>query len=201
MPNLSRNDRGKEVLDVQTRLQHLGCELGREGADGFYGPNTELAVRLFQQQRRLLVDGIVGPNTWRELVETGYVLGDRLLYLRDPPFRGADVSTLEHKLNLLGFNAGPERGIHDEEVERAVLDFQRNTGLPTDGLVGEDTVSKLQALRKAESGRESKKIPERDGGFVAARTLTGQEIVIDPGHGGTDAGVRSPRASPKKTSP
>lgn len=191
MRNLSRDDRGKEVLDVQTRLRHLGFELGREGADGLYGPHTELAVRSFQQRRSLLVDGIVGANTWRELVEAGYTLGDRLLYLREPPFRGEDVSALEHKLNLLGFNAGPERGIHDEEVERAVLDFQRNAGLTADGLVGESTIAKLRALRKAESGRESKKIPERDGGFVAARSLTGQAVVIDPGHGGTDTGVIS----------
>lgn len=192
MRNLSRGDRGKEVLDVQTRLRGQGFELGAEGVDGFYGPNTELALRSFQQQRGLLVDTVVGDNTWRELVEAGYALGDRLLYLREPPFRGDDVLALQVKLNLLGFNAGPERGVYDEDVERAMLDFQRNAGLPLDGLVGESTLRKLRALRKAESGREGKKIPERDGGFVTARSLAGQTIVIDPGHGGPDAGYVSP---------
>ncbi len=191
MRNLSRGDRGKEVLDVQTRLRTQGFELGAEGVDGFFGANTELALRSFQQQRGLLVDAIVGDNTWRELVEAGYALGDRLLYLREPPFRGDDVLALQVKLNLLGFNAGPERGVYDEHIERAVLDFQRNAGLPQDGLVGETTLRKLEALRKAESGREGKKIPERDGGFAAARSLMGQTIVIDPGHGGADAGCVS----------
>lgn len=191
MRKLSRGDRGKEVLDVQTRLRGQGFELGAEGVDGFFGPNTELALRSFQQQRGLLVDAIVGDNTWRELVEAGYSLGDRLLYLREPPFRGDDVLALQVKLNLLGFNAGPERGVYDAQVERAVLDFQRNAGLPLDGLVGEGTLRKLDALRKAECGREGKKIPERDGGFVAARTLTGQTVVIDPGHGGSDTGCVS----------
>jgi len=189
--NLSRGDRGKEVLDVQTRLRGRGFELGREGVDGFFGPSTELAVRSFQQERGLVVDGVVGANSWRELVEAGYALGDRLLYLREPPFRGDDVLALQVKLNLLGFNAGAERGVHDEDVERAVLDFQRNAGLPQDGIVGESTVVKLEALRKAESGREGKKIPERDGGFVRARSLVGQTVVIDPGHGGPDAGYVS----------
>jgi N-acetylmuramoyl-L-alanine amidase len=186
--NLSHGDRGKEVLDVQTRLRGQGYEFGSEGIDGFFGPNTELALRSFQQQRGLLVDGIVGANTWRELVEAGYALGDRRLYLREPPFRGDDVLALQVKLNLLGFNAGAERGVYDDNVERGLLDFQKNAGLPPDGIVGESTLMKLEALRKAESGREGKKIPERDGGYVEARSLTGQTILIDPGHGGPDEG-------------
>jgi N-acetylmuramoyl-L-alanine amidase len=186
--NLSSGDRGKEVSDVQTRLRAQGFELGNEGVDGFFGPKTTAATRAFQQERGLLVDGIVGANTWRELVEAGYALGDRLLYLRVPNFRGDDVLALQVKLNLFGFNAGPERGIYDEQVEQAVLEFQRNAGLPPDGIVGDSTLVKLDALRKAETGRESKKIPDRDAGYLAARSLTGLAIVIDPGHGGSDRG-------------
>jgi N-acetylmuramoyl-L-alanine amidase len=196
--DLSRGDRGKEVLDVQTRLRGQGFELGREGVDGFFGPGTEVAVLSFQQERGLLTDGHVGANTWRELVEAGYALGDRLLYLREPPFRGDDVLQLQVKLNLLGFNAGAERGVHDDEVERAVLDFQHNAGLPLDGIVGESTLLKLEAVRKAESGREGKKIPERDRGWVAARGLTGQMVTIDPGHGGADGGYSSPHGLAEK---
>ena len=198
MRDLSRGDRGKEVLDVQTRLSGQGFRLGREGVDGFYGPNTEVAVLSFQQERGLLADGCVGANTWRELVEAGYTLGDRLLYLREPPFRGDDVLQLQVKLNLLGFNAGAERGVYDPGVERAVLDFQQNAGEPVDGIVGESTLNKLEAVRKAESGREGKKIPERDRGWVAARSLTGQSVTIDPGHGGADAGHVSPHGLAEK---
>jgi len=189
--NLTLGDRGREVSDVQKRLLTQGFELGREGVDGYYGPNTRLAVRAFQQRRGLLVDGEVGDNTWRELVETGYTLGDRLLYLREPQFRGDDVLGLQVKLNLLGFNAGAERGVYDEDVERAVLDFQRNAGLVPDGIVGPVTLAKLEALRKAESGREGKKIPDRYGGRVAARSLAGQVVALDAGHGGPDTGVVS----------
>ena len=186
MRNLSLGDRGKEVTDVQTRLRGLGFELGGEGVDGFFGPQTETAVKAFQQERGLLVDGVVGANTWRELVEAGYALGDRLLYLRVPPFRGDDVLPLQVKLNLLGFNAGPERGILDEDVERAVLEFQRNAGLPPTASSARARCASSTPLRKAESGREGKKIPDRDARLRRRHAASpARSVVIDPGHGGS----------------
>jgi N-acetylmuramoyl-L-alanine amidase len=198
MRTLKLGDRGKEVADVQTRLHGLGHELGSEGVDGFFGPKTVAALKAFQQQRLLLVDGVLGANTWRELVEAGYSLGERLLYLRVPNFRGDDVLALQVKLNLLGFDAGPERGIFDDDVERAIIEFQRNAGLTADGTVGENTLRTLDVLRKAERGRESKKIPDRDEGYVPPGTLAGKLVVLDPGHGGRDEGVTSPSGRREK---
>jgi peptidoglycan hydrolase-like protein with peptidoglycan-binding domain len=36
--------------------------------DGIFGPDTEAAVRAFQQDENLSVDGIVGKNTWTALL-------------------------------------------------------------------------------------------------------------------------------------
>ncbi len=40
-------------------------------ADGILGPETDAAVRTAQQHLGVAVDGIVGPMTWRALVNNG----------------------------------------------------------------------------------------------------------------------------------
>lgn len=42
-------------------------QLGGLVVDGIFGPKTEARVKSFQRQKRLAVDGIVGPITWRAL--------------------------------------------------------------------------------------------------------------------------------------
>src|SRR5689334_20407342 len=126
--------RGDDVRDVQARLAALGFRTEPDEG-GAYGPRTEAAIREFQQRRHLIVDGLVGPDTWHQLVEAGYSIGDRVLYLRYPSVRGDDVRALQARLNLLGFNAGRTDGIFGDRTDRAVRDFQRNVGLPVDGIV------------------------------------------------------------------
>ncbi len=57
--------RGSEVTNIQTKLKSLG--LYSDKIDGIYGKNTQAAVRTFQQQKGLQVDGIAGPQTLKAL--------------------------------------------------------------------------------------------------------------------------------------
>lgn len=54
---------GSDVREVQTALIARGFDLGADGADGIFGPVTEEAIRSFQKQENLRVDGIVGNAT------------------------------------------------------------------------------------------------------------------------------------------
>ena len=56
--------RGDAVRAVQLRLRARGWRIG---VDGVFGSETDRVVRSFQAEKRLAVDGIVGPVTWRTL--------------------------------------------------------------------------------------------------------------------------------------
>lgn len=62
MKTLKKGSKGEEVKQLQTMLNALGYDCGV--ADGSFGANTDKAVRAFQQKEGLLIDGIVGKQTW-----------------------------------------------------------------------------------------------------------------------------------------
>lgn len=67
LPMLARGAIGPDVLILQKMLIGNGFSCGRTKADGQFGGNTEQAVKDFQKSRSILVDGIVGKQTWYKL--------------------------------------------------------------------------------------------------------------------------------------
>lgn len=61
---IRRCDEGYAVLIIQNALVDSGYVVD---VDGYFGPGTELAVRGFQSETGLEVDGLVGPATWSAL--------------------------------------------------------------------------------------------------------------------------------------
>jgi len=66
-PTLRRGSLSVYVLIAQDGLNTLGYTTG--GLDGIFGNRTREAVINYQRSRGLLVDGIIGCNTWRSLQE------------------------------------------------------------------------------------------------------------------------------------
>ena len=60
---LRKGSAGPEVKSLQKKLLQIGYYLGSYGADGDYGDATVTAVRKFQKDNSLAVDGEAGPNT------------------------------------------------------------------------------------------------------------------------------------------
>ena len=54
---------------LQTRLVELGYSIGSYGIDGIFGNDTLKAVKKFQKDKSLVVDGLVGEKTHKKLVE------------------------------------------------------------------------------------------------------------------------------------
>lgn len=143
---------GPDVVDLQRRLGAIGFTSDDQPGD--FGESTRAAVVLFQNSRGLRVDGECGPSTWSSLIESDFVLGDRLLCLRSPMLRGDDVGELQFRLGVMGFDPGRVDGIFGQMTQHAVGEFQRNAGLVSDSVCGPDTIAALLRL-EGRGGRSS----------------------------------------------
>lgn len=66
--SVSQGSSGGDVQTMQRYLIALGYHCGDKGADGVFGSATRAAVRAFQSDHNLKVDGICGPRTWYALI-------------------------------------------------------------------------------------------------------------------------------------
>ncbi|MDH3705723.1 MAG: peptidoglycan-binding protein [Acidimicrobiia bacterium] len=176
---LGSDSMGPAVRDLQRRLRELGHDCGADPA-GRFGPATTAAVRDLQSRRGLDGSGVVDPATWQALIEAGYRLGDRPLYHHRPMLRGDDVADLQLRLGSLGFDAGWVDGIFGPDTERALKDFQRNAGVPTDGIAGPKTVAELNRLG-AKSAATEPVVRVREREHLRQRAGTGlrdQRVIV-----------------------
>lgn len=178
-------DIGAAVADLQQRLGRVGLPCPPD-ADGLFGAGTAAAVEAFQHRRGLRIDGVCGLQTWGALVEAGFCLGDRFLYLHAPMFRGDDVADLQQRLSALGFDTGRVDGIFGALTSSALADFQRNVSLPVDGILGASTFRELKRVmpRHAEpelvsAVRDRERLRQVSGTLLGRRLAIGEEGGLD----------------------
>lgn len=95
LPTLRKGSKGEYVTLLQTKLIMLGYDLGGYGADGDFGTKTLEAVKKFQRDHGLAVDGIAGPATWNAL-ESGATAPETYT-VRIPHLRKSDADELAAK--------------------------------------------------------------------------------------------------------
>lgn len=62
---MKKGSKGNEVKELQMKLNELGYNAGV--TDGIFGNGTDKAVKSFQKDNKLTIDGIVGPATLKIL--------------------------------------------------------------------------------------------------------------------------------------
>jgi N-acetylmuramoyl-L-alanine amidase len=193
-----RGDSGPAVAEIRAKLARLDLlELRLDplaplaGTDTApFDAETDRAVRAFQQQRGLTVDGVVGATTYHALDEARWRLGDRILsYLPARLLAGDDVTALQQRLLDMGFDCGRVDGLFGVETEQALREFQRNIGIPADSTCGPTTLKALNQLARTVVGGRPQAMRETEAINRAGPTLSGKLVIIDPGHGGQDSGV------------
>lgn len=183
-------DSGPAVAQIIGLLERIGLlgdsarapAHGSTDAAGPFDRRVELAVRAFQQQRGLTVDGVVGPLTFRRLDEARWRLGDRILtYLPGDLTAGDDVHALQGRLLDLGFRVGRVDGYYGPATEAGVREFQRNLGIPADGTCGPATLKALARLSPMVSGGAPNALRAQERIREAGPHLGGKIVVIDVG--------------------
>ena len=87
---------GKVIEDLHRLLEEANFPTPADKS--LFTQETADSLHSFQESRHLETTGVCDINTWYALVEAGYRLGDRLLYLQSPMLRGDDVAELQKRL-------------------------------------------------------------------------------------------------------
>lgn len=188
---LRRGDRGPGVAAVRNALASLrkiaAVDPAVDPAEVEFDQAIDAAIRQFQQERGLIVDGIVGPVTIRSLTDARWTLGDRTLaYTLSSLMSGDDVTALQVRLAEMGYNTGRPDGVFGPLADACVRDYQKHRGLPEDGVFGPDTFQDLNRIRMVTGGRPF--FREYHHLRQSGPRLYGKRIAIDPTHGGDDPG-------------
>ncbi len=124
---------GPQVAQLQKDLTALGYDTGK--ADGKFGPATEKAVKLFQEEHGLAADGKVGALSRTAMQEA----------LSVPPMKLGDeapeVAGFQVALAAKGFK-GATDGKFTAETQTLVKAFQKANGLAETGEINSRTWAK-----------------------------------------------------------
>lgn len=140
-PLVYKGKTGETVKYIQNKLINKGYFLGRTGADGIFGFQTEKVVRQFQIDSNLSADGIIGPLTWEKLEDPTIVISSSYPgNIIGMGARGDNVLKIQRELIRRGYNVpGGADGQYGSGCRETVKKFQGDNGLEIDGVVGKRT--------------------------------------------------------------
>ena len=132
-------DRSEEIQGYQEILYSLGYLT--YVPDGIFGKQTQNAVRRFQEQNGLIIDGCLGKSTVQLLSD-----GSAEPFCFTTGMEGADVQRIQERLAHYGYLTGRQvTGYYGDKTKAAVSEFQSRNRLARDGKVGAATMDLLNS--------------------------------------------------------
>ena len=125
------------IQQAQRQLKALGFDPGV--TDGTFGPQTEAALRAYQQAYRLPQTGKLDDVTFRSLLPEQAEASRAPL---GPPSRDV-LRQAQRQLTALGFNPGVTDGTFGPQTEAALRGYQQAHRLPQTGRLDEVTLRSL----------------------------------------------------------
>ncbi|MGY4688446.1 C40 family peptidase [Salibacterium sp. K-3] len=157
---LSHGMENDEVEQLQELLKERG-HYTYETVSGTYDEATVEAVKSFQRDHQLTVDGIAGPVTFGALLreesepasETSGSFDngqeeERLgsTTMMQTGEKSPAVKELQRRLKALGFYSGEEHGYYGRQTARAVRSFQSGADITVDGIAGPQTFAAMHGV-------------------------------------------------------
>ncbi|MBM7703863.1 peptidoglycan-binding protein [Metabacillus iocasae] len=175
-----------DVKALQNVLKEKG-QFNYHTTTTYFGSITKSAVMNFQRANGLSADGIVGPNTYRALLQNSSQASkssssaslSRTLRVGST---GADVQKLQQLLKNKGHFSGNTTQYFGSMTKNAVMSFQRANGLSVDGIAGAATFRALQgsSSTSASSTAVSSKVLRQ--GMSGSAVTSVQKILINKGY-------------------
>lgn len=181
---------GDSVRVLQEKLKQLGYYPYK--TDGIFGYHTQSAVRKFQLNTAITVDGIAGPQTLKSLFNIAFneveaspqknVEGTpieekipKLTRNLQTGIRGSQVTEAQKILKRLNYYNYNIDGIYGKITYFAVVNFQKNNGLKVTGVINEATWIKLHSpnliANKGMTENEVKQVEVKKDGFSVDAAL------------------------------
>lgn len=136
---LSIGAKNMDVSELQQRLYELGY-IGKDKTTGYFGTDTEAAVKKLQKLNRLSEDGKVGKDT-REMLYSEDAVPNMYSYGE----QSDEIMTYQKRLKKLGYLSTEPDGTFGDDTKAAVKRFQESSGLVVDGHIGPTTEATLMS--------------------------------------------------------
>ncbi|MBR2823820.1 MAG: peptidoglycan-binding protein [Clostridia bacterium] len=154
---LRKGTSSSDVAYLQQVLINLGYLTGEP--DGNYGTQTEMAVKAFQKNNQLGVDGTAGTQTLTLLYSSeaspAPTVDPKKAAAATPTpeptnnlkkgTSGSAVKTMQQQLIKLGYLTGKADGIFGTSTYQALVAFQKANKLTADGVAGSKTLTTLSS--------------------------------------------------------
>ena len=177
------------IRQVQEKLKALGFYTGE--ITGNAGSKTTAAIKAFQKEYGLTADGIAGSATLKKLDEVYSSSGSSAPAKKEEApasaiASGVSTSTVrrvQQELKDLGFYSGEVTGKAGEKTSAAIRAFQQKYGLTADGILGSDTLTKLDEVYSASKkpAAEETSVPAASSSVSASTIKQVQQKLKDLG--------------------
>lgn len=146
---------GFKIFSIQYKLSDYDFEVAKE-EPGIFGVKTHAAIRQFQRLKKLHVDGVAGPETLAALfinkdIDEIEVEDHIMLKIQEGQLfrfgdKGDAVKEIQKRLATAGYYHFDLDGVFGSRTKDAVENYQKDTGLQIDGIIGEKTYEQLAGV-------------------------------------------------------